>query len=115
MTFISSEQLVHQAAALADDKKAVRPMILDLRDVSIVTDYFLIVGAQSRTQAYAIADHVEKELALCGNKLYSRENDPDGRWILLDYGHVVVHVFKEDVRDFYSLERLWGEARLIEL
>lgn len=114
MGVILSEQLIQQAVSLAKDKKAQRPVILDLRDVSIVTDYFLIVSAQSRTQTFAIADHVQKELHCEQAQLINREGDIDGKWILLDYGPVVVHVFQEDTRDFYSLERLWGEAKLIE-
>lgn len=97
--------------SLAKDKKALRPVILNLRDVSIVTDYFVIVSAQSRTQTLSIADHVQKEL---GVPLLSREGDNDGKWILLDFGPLVMHVFQEQTREFYSLERLWGEAEVIE-
>ena len=105
--------LVQRATSLAKDKKALRPVILDLRDVSLVTDYFLIVSAQSRTQTFAIADHLQKELPLGPIHLISREGDPDGKWILLDFGLIVVHVFEEETREFYSLERLWAEAKLI--
>jgi len=110
---ILSQELIHQAANLAKDKKAQRPVILDLTDVSIVTDYFLVVSAQSRTQTFAIADHIQKELRGEEAHLINREGDNDGKWILLDYGPVVVHVFQEDTREFYNLERLWAEAKLI--
>lgn len=110
MGVITSEVLVEQAVSLAKDKKALQPAILDLRDVSLVTDYFLIVSAQSRTQTFAIADHLQKELS---TQLINREGDPDGKWILLDYGLIVIHVFEEQTRDFYSLERLWAEAKLV--
>lgn len=91
----------------------MRPVILDLKDISIVTDYFLVVSAQSRTQTFAIADHVQKELALQYTLPVTREGDIDGKWILLDYGPVVVHVFQDETRQFYSLERLWAEAKLV--
>jgi len=107
---ITSEDLVQQTLTLATDKKALRPVILDLREVSIVTDYFLIVSAQSRVQTLAIADHIQKEVTRGQVQVISREGDIDGKWILLDCGPVIVHVFQEDTREFYSLERLWAEA-----
>ena len=112
MGVITSEVLVQQAVSLAKDKKALRPVILNLRDVSLVTDYFLIVSAQSRTQTFAIADHLQKALPQGSVQLISREGDPDGKWILLDFGLIVVHVFEEETREFYSLERLWAEAKI---
>lgn len=115
MVAITPEQLVRLAGDLAKDKKATRPVVLVLSEVSIVTDYFLIASAQSRVQTNAIAEHIQDELSNHGVTLHSRESDQDGRWHLLDYGTMVVHVFQEETREFYNLERLWGEARLIEL
>ncbi|MBT9176953.1 MAG: Ribosomal silencing factor RsfS [Firmicutes bacterium] len=100
---------------MADDKKALRPVILDLSLLSHVTDYFLIVTATSRTHSLTIADHIEKELVLSGKTFMGREGDPEGIWILLDLGAVVVHVFREEAREFYALERLWGGAKVVVL
>ncbi|MBT9134010.1 MAG: Ribosomal silencing factor RsfS [Firmicutes bacterium] len=100
---------------MADDKKALRPVILDLSLLSHVTDYFLIVTATSRTHSLTIADHIEKELALSGKTFIGREGDPEGIWMLLDLGDVVVHVFREEAREFYALERLWGGAKVVVL
>lgn len=115
MGCISELALVRQAAALADDKKALRPVVLDLADLSGVADYFLIVGATSRTHALAVADHLEKELILSGRTFLGREGDPEGHWILLDLGAVVVHIFSEEAREFYALERLWAGADVLAL
>ena len=103
------------AGSLAADKKANRPVLLDLTRLSIMTDYFMIASAQSRVQATAIADHIEHELKQRGVLPLGKEFDPSGKWLLLDYGSVIVHIFQEEARQFYNLERLWGEAPLITL
>lgn len=103
------------AGRLANEKKADRPVILDLTRLSIMTDYFMIASAQSRVQAAAIADHIEYELKQQGVLPMGKELDPGGKWLLLDYGSVIVHIFQEEARQFYNLERLWGEAPLITL
>jgi ribosome-associated protein len=115
VVLITPERLVELAGQLVKEKKGFRPVLLFLKDVSIVTDYFLIVSAYSRTQSMAIAEHLEDELEKHGANLLSKETDSDGKWLLLDYGALVVHVFQEETRDFYNLERLWGEAKLTEL
>ncbi len=115
MENITALQLAKQAASLADDKKALRPVVLDLSSLSYATDYFIIVGATSRMHSFAIADHIERELVISGKPFLGREDDPEGNWILLDLGAVVVHVFREEAREFYGLERLWGSAMVIAL
>jgi len=102
-------------AALSLDKKGLRPTILDLRELSVVADFFVIVSGNSSTQTFAILEHVQRELAKVSILPTGVESDPDGKWILLDLVTVVVHVFTEDSRDFYSLERLWGEAKSVSL
>jgi ribosome-associated protein len=90
--------------------------VLDLRGVSDVTDYFLICHGTSDRQVLAIADAIEKTLR---EELNLRPSHVEGRrtadWVLLDYMDFVVHVFREDRREFYRLERLWGDARTLEL
>jgi ribosome-associated protein len=108
-------QLADMAGRLANEKKADRPVILDLTRVSIMTDYFVIASAQSRVQAAAIADHIELELKQHGIVPMGKELDQGGKWLLLDYGNIIVHIFQEEARQFYNLERLWGEAPLITL
>lgn len=97
------------AAQTAGDKKANRVVILDVREVSGVADYFVICGATNTTQARAIADAIEEKLGQV-TKRGHREGYDSGRWVLLDYGAVVVHVLHETERQYYNLERLWGDA-----
>lgn len=102
-------------AALSLDKKGLRPTILDLRGVSSVADFFVIVSGNSSAQTFAILDHVQRELARVSIVPTGIESDPEGKWILIDLVTVIMHVFTEDSRDFYSLERLWGEAKTVSL
>ncbi len=84
--------------------------VLDLRGVSSVTDYFVIASADASRQVRALAERVEERLALAHIRMLHREGTGEARWILLDYQDVVVHIFDEQTRQFYDLERLWGDA-----
>lgn len=85
-------------------------MILDLRDLSSVTDYFVIADASSEVQVRAVVDGIAEALGDQGVTPSRREGWSDARWVLLDYGDVVVHVFRSEEREYYDLERLWGDA-----
>jgi len=112
---LDSLKLVEYVVTAADDKKAQNITILDLREVSSVTDYFVICTGSSSTQTKAIADNIEEKLEKDYNlRLLRREGYQHGTWILLDYGSVVVHVFKPEEREFYNIERLWGDAKVLE-
>lgn len=95
---------------MALDKKAYDIKILDLRELSTVCDYFVICSVDADTQARAVADHVIDELRDAGIKAWHREGYSSLRWVLLDYVDVVVHIFQRDIREFYGLEELWGDA-----
>jgi len=101
------------AAAL--DKKAVDLVVLDLRSASAFTDFFVIATGLNVKQAQAIADAVEDSLAKKGAKPALTEGYSRGEWILLDYFDFIVHVFTPATRTFYDLERLWGDAKRIEV
>jgi len=103
-----------RAARAADEKKAEDVLILDLRDLTIVTDYFVICSGTSSNQLRAILEGVQKSLAEAGVYPLRQEGDHTTRWALLDYGGVVVHVFHHVERDFYELERLWARAPRVE-
>ena len=100
-------------AALA--KKATNPVALDLRELPGVCDYFLIVSGSSEVQVKAIADSVEDRLRGQGHRAWHVEGLQGRSWVLLDYVDFVVHVFQEKTREYYLLERLWGDARSVEL
>jgi ribosome-associated protein len=103
------------AAEAALSKKASSPIALDLRDLDGVCDYFLIVSGSSEVQVKAIAEAVEDQLRERGHRAWHVEGMESRRWILLDYVEFVVHVFHEKTREYYMLDRLWGDARSVEL
>ena len=106
----TSEQLARRAAALAADMKAEDVVILDLRGVSDVADFFVIASGSSDTHVRAIAQHVQEEMKHEGMPATSNEGLTQGRWALLDFVDCVVHVFHPALRQFYQLERLWSDA-----
>jgi len=103
------------AVHAADSRKASDIRVLDLREVTSFTDFFLICTASNSRQAQAIADEIHKELKKTGELPVSTEGYESGEWVLLDYGDFVVHVFSETARKFYDLERLWRHAKTVEL
>ncbi len=111
----ASQKLLKAAADAAQSKKAVEPVALDLRGLSGVADYFLICSANSELQVRAIAEAVEDQLAEHGARPWHVEGREGWRWVLLDYVELVVHVFHHRTREYYLLERLWGDARKVDL
>jgi len=110
-----AEWKARRAARAALDKRAVGLVVLDVRGISSVTDYFLVCSGRSTTQVEAIADAVRAELKADGVRPLHSEGVAESGWILLDYGDVLVHVFLEATRAYYALERLWGDAPAMEL
>ena len=106
---------IRTAIEAARDKKAVEVTVLDLRKADAFTDYFVICTGASSRQAHAIADAVEQSLKADGARPSHVEGYGRAEWILLDYFDFIVHVFSPSARQFYSLERLWGNATRIEL
>ncbi len=101
---------LNRAVELARDRKGRDLLLLDLRGISNATDYFLLVTGTSDTHVKAIADHVIEELKAADVRAMNVEGLRTGRWVLIDYVDFVVHVFHPAARDFYQLERLWGDA-----
>lgn len=95
-------------AAILDNKKGKQVTTIDLSDKTVVADYFVIASAYSSTAVKALADAVEEELDKVG--VHPLHRDADQKWIALDYGSVIVHVFYKELRDFYNLERLWADG-----
>jgi ribosome-associated protein len=101
---------VREAVLAAADRKAADLKVLHLEKVSDFTDYFLIASGSSERQVQAIADHILERLRAEGVRPLHVEGYNRGQWVLLDFGDLVVHVFQEEPRRFYALERLWGDA-----
>ena len=95
-------------------KKAIDLVVLDLRKLSSIADVFIICSGRSNRQVAAIAEHIQVDLKKHGITPLSVEGKKQGHWVLLDYGHVIIHVFYEPVRSFYDLEGLWIDAEKIE-
>lgn len=112
---LSSLELLCAAAAAAASKKAIDVVGLDLSGLAGVADYFLICSGSSEPQVKAIAEAVEDQLRELGAKPWHVEGMEYRRWVLLDFVDVVVHVFHEKTREYYLLERLWGDARRVDL
>jgi len=106
---------VRRAAQLTLERKASDVVVLDLRGISSATDYFLLATGTSDTQVRSISDHVTKELRNEGTRPAHTEGGREARWVLIDYIDFVVHVFHPEVRSFYQLEALWGDAPRHEL
>jgi ribosome-associated protein len=104
-----------RAIELAIDRKGVDMMLLDLHGLSNSTDYFLLINGTSDTHVRAIADHIIDELRKEGMKADHIEGLRTGRWVLIDFIDFVIHVFHPTARDFYQLERLWGDAPVIPI
>ena len=107
--------LVHTAARAASDKLARHIMAFDVSEQLAITDAFLLASATNDRQVKSIVDEIEEKLRDMGEKPIRREGERDGRWVLIDYGDVVVHVQHEEERQFYALERLWRDCPLIDL
>jgi ribosome-associated protein len=108
-------ELVHTAAQAASDKLAENILAFDVSEQLVITDAFLLCSAANDRQVKAIVDEVEDRLLRAGAKPVRREGERDGRWVLLDYTDVVVHVQHEEERAFYALERLWRDCPVIAL
>lgn len=107
---MESIEFAYRVSELIFNKKGYDVKILDLRKLTSIADYFVICSADSDTQVKAIADQVDDELSKNGIKCYHKEGMTALNWVLLDYFDVVVHVFKNDARKYYNLEKLWGDA-----
>ena len=97
------------------EKKSMGVVALDVRKLTSVADAFILCSGRSNRQVSAIAEHVRTALRAGGLRPLHVEGEKEGHWVLLDYGHVVVHVFYEPVRNFYDLESLWSDAPRIDL
>jgi ribosome-associated protein len=107
--------LIQAAAEAASDKLASDIVAFDVSEQLVITDAFLVCSAPNDRQVKAIVDEVEERLRHVGAKPVRREGERDGRWVLIDYADIVVHVQHEDERAFYALERLWKDCPVIAL
>ena len=108
------KEIALAAAAALEDKKGLNIKLLQVTDVTTLADHFLICTGTSNTHVNTLCDEVEKVVTERGETLLHREGHRSGTWVLLDFGSLVVHVFTDDTRKFYDLERLWSDATEIK-
>lgn len=112
---MESEQLAHYIAKLTLEKKAENVTILDLREITTITDYFVICSGNSDIQVKTICDYITDKLEQEHIKIWYTEGYRSFNWVLLDLVDVVVHIFLPQVREYYALERLWGDAKFMDV
>ena len=108
------QEMVRIACKAIDDKKAIDIKVIDIHEVSVIADYFIIASGNNLNQVQAIVDNVEEQLGRAGYEPKQVEGTRGSNWILMDYGAVVVHIFQAETRTFYDLERLWKDGRQLE-
>jgi ribosome-associated protein len=101
---------IRVAARIADDNRGKDILLLDLRQITPLVDFFLLVTASSRRQGHAIASEIDQEMKALGEAKLGIEGSEEGRWTLIDYGDFVVHIFSPEDRAYYALEEVWGDA-----
>ncbi|MBQ7498793.1 MAG: ribosome silencing factor [Selenomonas sp.] len=109
---MTEKEMSQAICAAASDKKARDIVVMDMKNLMSSTDYFMVCSAPTATQVRAIADNIEEKMDEAGIHFNHKEGYLEGEWVLLDYGDVVAHIFRQEAREYYALERLWGEAPL---
>lgn len=112
---MTPKEIAMLAAKALDSKKGKEIKVIEIGDLTTLADYFVIAAGTSNTQISALSDVVEELLKKAGEMPLRREGYRDGTWVLLDYGCVAVHVFSEEAREFYDLERLWRDGKEVDL
>ena len=112
---MTPKEVAAVAAKALDDRKGVDIRLLEITDVTTLADYFLICTGTSNTHVKTLCDYAEYTLEQLGEPMLGREGHRGNSWELLDFGSIVVHVFTEETRQFYDLERLWNDAKRVDL
>ena len=115
MSNVVDKDLKNVVYKALDDKKGNDIKVLDISKISVMADYFVIASGSNKNQVQALADNVEEEMLKLGIHARQVEGYPSGNWILMDYDDFIVHVFNQDDRLFYDLERIWKDGELVEL
>ena len=109
-----SKLMARLAYQALDDKKGEDIQVIDISQVSVLADYFIIANGNSESQVRALVDNVEEELSKAGYEMKQREGEGSGNWVLMDFGEIIVHVFDKENRLFYDLERIWRDGKHVD-
>lgn len=110
-----SKEMTSLAIKALEDKKGNDIRVIDIRDISIIADYFIIASGNNRNQVQTMADNVEEVLGRAGYETRQTEGYGTAAWILMDYNDIIVHIFSEEDRLFYDLERIWRDGRSVDI
>jgi ribosome-associated protein len=113
MAAITPRQLALLAAEVCDEKKAKEIIVLDVRKITSISDYFIVCSTSNERQARAIADDLRVRMKELGKREMGVEGIEDARWVLQDFGDIVLHIFHESQREFYDIEGLWADAKQV--
>lgn len=112
---MTSKELVKIAYDALDDKKGCNINVIDISEISTIADYFVIAGGTNDNHVKALADNVQEELYKAGFNAKNIEGYDNAKWILMDFADIIVHVFNEEDRLFYDLERIWRDGKYVEV
>ncbi len=112
---ITEEKLMQLVVDAALEEKAMDLVVLDVNEKTIIADYFVICSGRNMVQIHSIADNVEKKLEEQGISVLRREGYQQGTWVVLDYGSTILHIFRQEEREYYKLEHLWADARKVNI
>ena len=110
-----AKEMTKIALRALDDKKAMDVKVIDIHEVSVLADYFVIASGSNQNQVQAMVDNVEEMLTKAGYEPKQIEGTRNSSWILMDYGDLIIHVFDEENRLFYDLERIWRDGKVLEM
>ena len=110
-----SRKMAKLAVEALDDKKAEDITIIDISEVSVLADYFIIADGNNKNQVQAMVDNVQEELFKAGYEMKQMEGYREGNWILLDFGDIIIHIFDKENRLFYDLERIWKDGKEVSI
>lgn len=111
---MNSSEIAKIAIAALEDKKAEDIKVIDISEVSVIADYFIIANGTNRSQIQTLSDHVEENLGRAGVELKQVEGYDNANWVLLDFRDVIIHIFDKENRLFYDLERIWRDGKMID-
>lgn len=110
-----SEEMLTTAVLALEEKKAINIKAIDISEISVIADYFIIAGGTNKNQVQALSDNVLEKLAQADVHPRQIEGYNSANWILMDYNYVIIHIFNQEDRLFYDLERIWSDGRAVEL
>ena len=108
-------EMVRLACKALDEKKALDIKVIDIHEVSVIADYFVIASGSNLNQVQAMVDNVQEELFKAGYEMKQMEGYREGNWILLDFGDIIIHIFDKENRLFYDLERIWKDGKEVSI